>query len=70
MLTPRNLEELVPASHKVGMVDAAIEEMKLDPLLSHSERLAYAQRQPKRASRPTPGGTSPGRRQPSPVLAL
>ena len=70
MLMPRNLEELVPASHKVRMVDAVIEEMKLDPLLSHCERLAYPQRQPKRASRAAPGGASPGRRQPSPVLAL
>jgi len=57
MLMPRNLEELVPARHKVRMVDAVIEEMKLDPLLSHCERLAYPQRQPKRASRAAPRGT-------------
>ena len=70
MLMPRNLEELVPARRKVGMVDAVIEEMKLDPPLSHCERLAYRQGQPKHASRAAPGGASPGRRQPSPVLAL
>ena len=34
MLMPRNLEELVPSNHKVRMVDAVIEEMSLDPLLS------------------------------------
>lgn len=70
MLMPRNLEELVLARHKARMVDAVIEEMRLDPLLSHSERLAYPQGQPKRAFRAAPGGTSPSRRQPSPVLSL